>query len=68
LPLPPRKIDIPKVTPPLEIIQVNDSDHYLRGIILHDDENAPHMTSAWDMSFAFTPKLGKPDLADLCGL
>ncbi|KIM52476.1 hypothetical protein SCLCIDRAFT_11869 [Scleroderma citrinum Foug A] len=61
LPLPPCKIDILKVTPPLplEIIEVNDSDHYLRGVIPHNDKNAPHMTSAWDMSFVFTPKLGK---------
>lgn len=61
-------IDAPKVSPPLEIVQVNDTDQYLRGVIPHDDKDAPHMTNAWDMDFAFTPKLANRDLADLCGL
>ncbi|KAI6002532.1 hypothetical protein EDC04DRAFT_2611845 [Pisolithus marmoratus] len=56
---------IPKVTPVLDAIEVSESDQFLQGVI--DDKKAPHMTSAWDEDFAFTPKLKDHDISDLCG-
>lgn len=68
LPLRLSNAGIPRVTPVLEVIEVSESDQYLRGVIPYGDKKAPHMTSAWDEDFAFTPKLGNRNISDLCGL
>lgn len=68
LPLRLSNAGIPKVTPVLELVEVSETDQYLRGVIPYGDEKAPHMTSAWDDDFAFTPKLGNRNISDLCGL